>query len=101
MMREIATAHPHAADMRKERVRYLAQNWPTLHCNSMLECHRPQEASVMATGRFALLLSLLFCLQMHAQQAPVRIYIEATHGHKIVAGVDHPIAVPDYSGLHN
>jgi hypothetical protein len=46
-------------------------------------------------------LPLLFCLGLQAQQTPIRVYVEATHGHKIVAGVDHPIAVPDDPALHN
>jgi len=46
-------------------------------------------------------LPLLFCFGLQAQQPPIRVYIEATHGHKIVAGVDHPIAVPEDPALHN
>jgi hypothetical protein len=31
----------------------------------------------------------------------VRVYVEAIHGHRIVPGVDHPIAVPDDPAAHN
>jgi hypothetical protein len=54
--------------------------------------------------RVSLLTSLVlltFSLASSAQRAPVRVFIEATHGHKIVPGVDHPIAVPEDPALHN
>jgi hypothetical protein len=35
------------------------------------------------------------------QVPPVRVYVEAIHGHRIVPGVDHPIAVPDDPAAHN
>ena len=52
---------------------------------------------------FLLLLVLGSTSLLIAQQQvpPVRVYVEATHGHRIVSGVDHPIAVPDDPAAHN
>src|SRR6185437_10817958 len=52
---------------------------------------------------FLLLLVLGFTSLLIAQQQvpPVRVYVEAIHGHRIVPGVDHSIAVPDDPAAHN
>lgn len=56
----------------------------------------------MSKPRLLPLLLLCSTTFVFAQQpAPVRVYVEAIHGHKIVPGVDHPIAVPDDPAAHN